>query len=66
MFVFGNAEARRFVAESENLKPSRGVFEGATMDQPSWMQNTGQASGPGANAGGAPVQQAPANQSGDA
>lgn len=47
-------------------KPSRGVIEGATMDQPSWMQNTGQASGPGANAGGAPVQQASANQSGDA
>lgn len=40
--------------------------EQATMDQPSWMQNTGQAAAPGGAAGGAAPQQSAASQSGDA
>lgn len=62
----GTPRGREIRLSEPKPKPSRGVFEGATMDQPSWMQNTGQASGPGANAGGAAVHQPAANQSGDA
>lgn len=44
----------------------RSAAQRGTMDQPSWMQNTGQASDPGNAAGGGASQQSAARQSGDA
>lgn len=69
-FVCCSAAERR--AASGGAHDTSGLLERAeskeqaTMDQPSWMQNTGQAAAPGAAAGGAATQQSAASPSGDA